>query len=149
MYALALRQLGGDIARAEETVQEAWVRAVERWAEFRDGSSRRTWLCGFVVRVAWEQLRSAAEMPAAADDDLARDDERLRGTFDRIDLERAIAALPPGFRQVLVLHDIEGYTHEEISSALGIVPGTSKSQLNRARQALRATLRPRGTHNVR
>ena len=59
---------------------------------------------------------------------------------DRIDLEAAIAALPPGFRQVLVLHDIEGFTHEEIAEALGLVPGTSKSQLARARRRVREML---------
>jgi RNA polymerase sigma-70 factor (ECF subfamily) len=146
MYALALRQLGGDTAAAEEAVQESWVRAVERWADFTGASSRRTWLCGFVVRVAWEQLRGATRFETEADA-LAATDERLTGTFDRVDLERAIAALPPGFRQVLVLHDIHGFTHEEIATALGIVPGTSKSQLARARAVLRASLRPRGAIN--
>jgi RNA polymerase sigma-70 factor (ECF subfamily) len=57
---------------------------------------------------------------------------------DRLDLERAIAALPDGCREVFVLHDLEGFTHEEIAARLGVVPGTSKSQLSRARSALRA-----------
>ena len=59
---------------------------------------------------------------------------------DRLDLERAIAALPPGARQVLVLHDVEGFTHEEIATMLGIEPGTSKSQLFHARRRMRETL---------
>lgn len=143
MYALALRQLGGDAQAAEEAVQEAWVRAVERWTEFAGAASRRTWLCGFVLRVAWEQVRHTAG-DSVDTERIAVPDERLSGTFDRVDLERAIAALPPGFRQVLVLHDVQGFTHEEIANALGIVPGTSKSQLARARSALRAALRPRG-----
>ena len=62
------------------------------------------------------------------------------GCIDSIDLEAAIAALAPRFRQVFVLHDIEGFTHEEIATALGLVPGTSKSQLARARHRLRELL---------
>jgi RNA polymerase sigma-70 factor (ECF subfamily) len=143
MFALALRQVGGDSSLAEDTVQEAWVRAVERWDAFRGDAARRTWLCGFVVRIAWEHARGN-DVLSLDDDATSAPDERLSGVFDRVDLERAIARLPAGSRQVLVLHDIEGYTHEEIANALGIVPGTSKSQLARARQSLRASLQPRG-----
>ncbi len=146
MFALAIRQLAGEHDAAEDVVQEAWMRAAERWTEFRGQSARRTWLCGFVVRVAWELQRRAAASPApqtdgaALTDGAAFGDERLRGVFERVDLERAIAALPPGFRAVLLLHDVEGYTHDEIAATLGIVAGTSKSQLARARQALRRAL---------
>ena len=67
-----------------------------------------------------------------------------RGNVERtIDLERALSSLPPGYRAVIVLHDVEGYTHREIAAALEIDEGTSKSQLSRARQALRARLDPR------
>ena len=72
--------------------------------------------------------------------------------FDRLDLETAIAALAPGFRSVLVLHDIEGFTHDEIGSMLGLAPGTSKSQLARARQRVRSMLEtgiPRVAHEPR
>jgi len=79
-------------------------------------------------------------------DDLALgvDDVALRGSYDRLDLERAIEGLADGFRQVFVLHDVQGYTHEEIADLLGIEPGTSKSQLSRARRALRRVLEPPG-----
>src|SRR5262249_42909611 len=79
-------------------------------------------------------------------DDLAAgaDDVALCGSYDRLDLERAIAALADGFRLVFVLHDVQGYTHEEIADLLGIEPGTSKSQLSRARRALRRALYPPG-----
>jgi RNA polymerase sigma-70 factor (ECF subfamily) len=141
MYALALRNAGGDVAVAEDVVQESWVRAVERWDTFRGDAERKTWLCGFVVRVGWERART--DITADADTEPAGvPDERLTGVFDRLDLERAIRALPSGFRQVLVLHDVEGYAHNEIAALLGIVPGTSKSQLARARRALRAALQP-------
>jgi RNA polymerase sigma-70 factor (ECF subfamily) len=140
MYRLALRQLGGDAQAAEEVVHEAWIRAAERMDTFRGLAALRTWLCGFVIRVAHEAMRPHGPEIAAEAADTPTDDRRLTGVFDRVDLERAIAGLPPGFRQVLVLHDIEGYTHEEIAGLLDIVPGTSKSQLARARAALRLTL---------
>lgn len=140
MYGLALRQLGGDAATAEDVVHDAWIRGVERLGSFRGESSLRTWLNGFVVRLAWESQRiSFDELDAnAAEPAEAHDPGALAA--DRMDLERAIAALPNGFRQVLVLHDVEGHTHEEIATLLGIVPGTSKSQLSRARSILRRAL---------
>jgi RNA polymerase sigma-70 factor (ECF subfamily) len=67
---------------------------------------------------------------------------RPEGGAGRLDLERAVLRLPDGYREVLVLHDIEGYTHEEIADRLGIAPGTSKSQLSRARDSLRRWLAP-------
>jgi RNA polymerase sigma-70 factor (ECF subfamily) len=139
LFRLARRLLDGDAARAEDAVQESWVRAVERIGEYRGDSAFRTWLAGFVVRIAREQLRPA-RLERDLDADPGADDVRLTGTFARVDLERAIAALAPGFREVLWMHDVEGFTHEEIAQALGIVPGTSKSQLARARQAMRRAL---------
>jgi RNA polymerase sigma-70 factor (ECF subfamily) len=139
MYQLALRQLGGDVDAAEEVVHESWIRAAERIDRFRGDAAPSTWLCGFVIRVAHEVLRRGRVGPEELPD-VGADDHRLTGVFDRLDLEAAIAALPAGFRQVLVLHDVEGYTHDEIAGLLGIVAGTSKSQLARARRALRLTL---------
>jgi RNA polymerase sigma-70 factor (ECF subfamily) len=76
-------------------------------------------------------------------------EDRTQGaTWDRVDLERAIAALPPGYREVLVLHDVEGYTHAEIGTLLGLDAGTSKSQLARARQAMRSALTAREEKGV-
>ena len=142
VYQLALRLLGGDVREAEDAVQETWIRAIEGLRAFRWEAAFATWLSGIAIHVARDALR-----------------RRLRGredlwepTFDppapeaplgeRIDLERAIAALPDGYRAVLVLHDIEGMLHEEIGAALEISAGTSKSQLHRARRALRARLAP-------
>lgn len=151
LYRVARRALGGDATLAEDVVQDAWIRAVGRLADFRADSTFRTWLVGFVVRIAREQLRDARKEVDLADADrrgamgpidvaVATDDARLTGTFARVDLERAIATLAPGFREVLWLHDVEGFTHEEIAQSLGIVPGTSKSQLARARHAMRRAL---------
>lgn len=140
LYRLALRLLGGDASTAEDVVQETWIRAVERMAAFRGDAPMRTWLSGFVVRVAQETMRGSARTVEQDLELVPGDDRQLSGAIDRVDLERAIAALPPGFRSVLVLHDVQGHTHDEIAELLGIVVGTSKSQLARARAALRLAL---------
>lgn len=138
LYAFALR-LQGDADEANDVVQEAWLRALRGLGGFTWKSALRTWLSGIVLnccRERWvargESLEIAPDLASAADDhaDL------------RVDLERAIAALPTGYRTVVVLHDIEGYTHEEIAAQLGVEPGTSKSQLARARRDLRRRLAP-------
>ncbi len=141
LYRLALRLTGGSAADAEDITHEAWVRAVERLATFEWRAALRTWLSAFVIRCAHERDR-AATRAAQPMEELApgTDDAALRGSYDRLDLERAIAGLADGFRQVFVLHDVQGYTHEEIADLLGIEPGTSKSQLSRARRALRRKL---------
>lgn len=129
---------------AEEITHDAWVRAASRLARFEWRSALRTWLAGFVVRCASEAVRQSAEEVALDEAILETEDAVLMGSFARVDLERAIARLAPGFRHVLVLHDVEGYTHEEVGRLLGIEPGTSKSQLSRARAVLRRALGERG-----
>lgn len=137
LYRLALRLLGGRRAEAEDALQETWLRAIARLADFRGDASLRTWLAGFTINCCRERWRRRehADQPVEAGE--------TQPLGDRVDLERAIAALPDGHREVFVLHDLEGYTHEEIAERLGIVPGTSKSQLSRARAALRARMGPR------
>ncbi|MBT8487923.1 MAG: sigma-70 family RNA polymerase sigma factor, partial [Gemmatimonadetes bacterium] len=102
-----------------------------------------TWLAGFVVngarRVYRRQQRSPEAYPPGGGNGSGEDVD-LAGVVDRVDLERGIAALPEGARHVFVLHDVEGWTHKEIASRLGIQPGTSKSQLSRARSLLRESL---------
>ncbi len=102
----------------------------------------RVWLSGFVVNRWREVARAGARDagPPIENLSLSIEDVALRGVFDRIDLERVIAALPPGYRQIFVLHDIEGYTHQEIAGLLDIAAGTSKSQLSCARRELRRAL---------
>lgn len=138
LYRLALRLTGGREADASDAVHDAWVRATERLASFQWKSQLRTWLAGFVVNAVREQRR--AEPDDVSLDDIVIASEVPLGGFERVDLERALSALAPGFRQVLVLHDVEGYTHEEIGQLLGIEPGTSKSQLSRARAVMRRLL---------
>lgn len=129
-------------------MHDAWLAAVERLGSFRWESSLRSWLSGFVINQVRQRWRTDRREPALEVTE-AEDDLRLLMASDRVDLERAIAALPDGFRAVLVLHDIEGYTHEEIGEFLGVVPGTSKSQLARARRVVRETLGKGTVHDAR
>lgn len=148
-FGLALRLAGGDEDTAADVVQEAWVRAVDRFDRYRAGEPFGAWLRGFVVNCWRERLRSrrrAAEVDL--DDDIA--DTTSLGSdgvgylddfaVDAETLRRAVQALPPGFREVLILHDVEGYTHAEIAALLEVGEGTSKSQLSRARGRLRRML---------
>ena len=142
LYGLALRLLGGHAQDAEDVVHDAWLRAGGGFATFAWRSTLRTWLSGIVINCARE-LWGARSQPEVSLDDLPEpgsDDAELRGTFDRLELERALATLAAGYREVLVLHDVEGYTHQEIAGLLSMTPGTSKSQLSRARHALRRAL---------
>ncbi|HEU5358441.1 MAG TPA: sigma-70 family RNA polymerase sigma factor [Gemmatimonadales bacterium] len=137
LYALALRLTGGDQGEAEDLVQESWVRALTALRTFRAESALRTWLCGVLVNVRRGRLRAEWRIVDAPEvEPIAKGN----GPDDAIDLERAIATLPEGARDVYVLHDVHGYTHREIAELLGIVEGTSKSQLNRARSLLRSAL---------
>lgn len=137
LYALALRLTGGDQNEAEDLVQESWVRAVGALSSFRADSALRSWLCGLLVNVRRERIRGAWRTVDAPD---AEAIAPAIVSDTALDLERAIGGLPDGARDVFVLHDVYGYTHQEIADLLGIVEGTSKSQLTRARTLLRSSL---------
>jgi RNA polymerase sigma-70 factor (ECF subfamily) len=137
LYALGLRLTGGDQGEAEDLVQECWVRSLTALQTFRSQSALRSWLCGVLVNVRRGRIRAEWRIVDAPDVEPIAE---TVGHDDAIDLERAIAALPEGARDVYVLHDVHGYTHNEIAEMLGIVEGTSKSQLNRARSLLRSSL---------
>lgn len=142
LYGLALRLTGGDDTDAQDIVHDAWVRAVARFTGFEWRSALSTWLCGFIV-LRWREMdkQRRRENDTSFDDDaVGVDDRQLEGTFDRVVLEQAVARLAAGYREVLVLHDVHGYTHDEIGALLGIDAGTSRSQLSRARRALRNAL---------
>jgi RNA polymerase sigma-70 factor (ECF subfamily) len=147
LYGLALRLVGGREAEAQDVAQETWVRACRKLADFRWESSLRTWLCAIAVNRVREVARGRGR--EVATDGVEPVVSPRTGPVDPLDLERAIASLPPGYRQVLVLRDIEGYTHKEIGQFLGIDPGTSKSQLSHARRAMRGLLRPEERHDER
>ena len=137
---LVARLLGGVNADADDAVQEAWMRAVRALGEFRHDASFATWIGAIGIRVCHETFRRrkrwsflGGEIPHALAARPVQEHERL-------DLESAIARLPEGYRTVLVLHDVEGFTHGDIARQLGIAEGTSKSTLSRARAAVRRHL---------
>ena len=140
LYQLVLRLLGGAEHDAEDVVQETWIRATERLGDFRWAAALSTCLAGIGLNVARGLLRKKGRWVDMEDAPEPWRPPERHG--ERIDLERAIETLPAGYRTVLVLHDVEGYKHEEIGEMLGIAPGTSKSQLFHARKALRQVLEP-------
>ena len=125
-------------------MQSTWIIAVQRLADFRWESSLKTWLSGIALNACREiQRRRRAETSLPRSD--AENDSKTAlhpAPGATLDLDRALSDLPEGYREALILHDVEGYTHEEIARLLGIDTGTSKSQLSRARKALKALLQP-------
>ena len=134
LWAMALRLTGHLEFEAEEIVQQAWIRAVERLERFRGESSLRTWLGGILVNCWRERRRELAWEAAELPEDLEAKDAQRRP--EAVDLERALAALPDGLRAVVLLHDVAGFTHQEIGERLAIAAGTSKSRLFTARRLL-------------
>jgi RNA polymerase sigma-70 factor (ECF subfamily) len=126
---------------AEDAIQEAWIRAVSGLGAFRWEAAFSTWLTGIALNCAREVLRKKGRRNETSTEGVL---EHLGGRRPepgrRLDLEEAIAALPDGYRTVLVLHDLEGFTHPEISDRLQIAVGTSRSQLHHARRAVRRYL---------
>jgi RNA polymerase sigma-70 factor, ECF subfamily len=141
LYRIARRVAGREAHEAEDLLQATWIRAAAGLAGFAWQSSLRTWLTGILLHCAREasrrSTRTAGGEPATSD---IEDGRATPSHSERLDLERAVAALPEGYREILVLHDIEGYTHGEIAALLGITEGTSKSQLSHARDAVRRRL---------
>jgi RNA polymerase sigma factor (sigma-70 family) len=141
VYATILRLMGGDRGRAEDLTQEAFVRVWQKLSEFRFESAFATWLHRLAVNVALMALRADRALPQAGEDiddeDLHIPESRPTAPDVRIDLEALIPKLPPRARAVLLLHDIEGWQHDEIGRELGMAVGTSKAQLHRARRLLK------------
>ncbi len=143
IYALCLR-MSADPGEAERLTQDVFVRAWRRLDSFRGESAFSSWLYRLAVNVVLQDRRTAGRLRARVffTDEPAPAAARSDSIEDRMDLERAIASLPDGAREALVLHDIEGYTHEEIGRLTGKAAGTIKAQLHRARKLLRERLGP-------
>jgi RNA polymerase sigma-70 factor (ECF subfamily) len=157
VYSLCLR-MTGNTAEAEDLTQEAFLQLFRKIATFRGESAFSTWLHRMVVNVVLMHLRKKGLQQVSLDEvdtsqeepvkrDYGDDDRRLIGSIDRISLARGIAALPRGYRSVFVLHDVEGYEHNEIAQIMNCSIGNSKSQLHKARMKLREYLR-RDQRNV-
>lgn len=142
VYAV-LRRLAGDDDLAQDLAQDVWVTAFRKLGAFEGRSSFGTWVYRVAVNTAMGRLRERARRPVTdldVEDWVSTADGNPDRTVDRIALSRALDRLPAGYRMVLVLHDLEGYTHEEIAAQLSITTGTSKSQLHKARARMRALL---------
>ena len=143
VYAV-VRRIAGEDDLAQDYAQEAWIRAIRALPSFRGDARFSTWLHRIAVNSALQALRKAdtrtkreAPLPEAIPVPASEGDVLLGDL-----LERAMDRLPVGMRQVLILHDVEGYTHEEIGEFLGVTSGTSKSQLFKARAKMRDLLCP-------
>lgn len=144
-----VRRVVGDDHVAEDVSQDAWIRAFEKLHLFRGDAAFSTWMHRLAVNAAVNKLRSQGrrskletspelELPVQEPDE---------SVLNQKQLARALDALPNGYRTVLVLHDVEGLTHDEIGERLGIAAGTSKSQLHKARGRMRQLLEPKSTRN--
>ncbi len=159
VYSLCLRMLG-NVAEAEDLAQESFLQLHRKIATFRGDSAFSTWLHRLTINVVLMHLRRKGLKLISLDEALdptpdsgpARSfgapDLRLTGTIDRMTLEKAIENLPAGYRLIFVLHDIEGYEHNEIAVLLDCSVGNSKSQLHKARMKLREALRATAQEEV-
>jgi RNA polymerase sigma-70 factor (ECF subfamily) len=143
-YALCLRLVGGDSHDAKALLQDVFVRAWRRLDTFRGDAAFSSWLHRLAVNTMMDNARTEGRRTARV---LPMDDtSRLSGAARssgielRLDMEAAIASLPKGARLAFVLHDVEGYQHQEIAAQLGVSVGTIKAQLHRARRLLRERL---------
>lgn len=152
IYSLCLRMVG-NIAEAEDLTQEAFLQLHRKIGTFRGDSAFSTWLHRLAINVVLMQLRKKGLQVISLDEAMeptveerpgrsfGAPDPTLSGAIDRMALQRAIEDLPAGYRLIFVLHDIEGYEHNEIASMLDCSIGNSKSQLHKARLKLRDALR--------
>jgi RNA polymerase sigma-70 factor (ECF subfamily) len=139
-----VRRLVGDDHLAEDVSQDAWVRAFEKLGSFRGEAAFGTWMHRLAVNTALNRLRRRDRRPeveSAAEPPTAPSDAADKILNQRV-LGQALDRLPDGYRRVLVMHDVEGMTHEEIADRLGVAIGTSKSQLHKARARMRDLLAP-------
>ncbi len=143
VYALC-RRICGDPGRAEELVQEVFLRAWKHRESAHQGDGYAGWICRVAINVAISDNRSRGRRSRrellVEDPDSWNRTPRRTTPGTGLDLEKAIAALPPGARKIFVLHDVEGYRHQEIGRILGLSSGTTKAQLHRARKLLREAL---------
>jgi len=152
VYSLCLR-MTANTAEAEDLTQEAFLQLYRKIATFRGESAFSTWLHRLSVNVVLMHLRkkglpvvSLEETTQGGEEDTPKkdfgaDDVALSGSIDRLQLQRAVAELPPGYRTIFVLHDVQGYEHNEIAGMVGCSIGNSKSQLHKARMKLRDLLK--------
>ena len=153
VYSLCLR-MTANTAEAEDLTQEAFLQLYRKIATFRGESAFSTWLHRLSVNVVLMHLRKKGLPVVSLEEttqgggeedtpkkDFGAEDIALAGSIDRLQLQRAVEDLPPGYRTIFVLHDVEGYEHNEIATIVGCSIGNSKSQLHKARMKLREFLK--------
>jgi RNA polymerase sigma-70 factor (ECF subfamily) len=151
VYSLCLR-MTANTAAAEDLTQEAFLQLFRKIATFRGESAFSTWLHRMAVNVVLMQLRKKGLSVVPLEETVEGEEETpkkelgavdavLAGSIDRLQLQRAVDDLPPGYRTIFVLHDVEGYEHNEIAAKVGCSIGNSKSQLHKARMKLRELLK--------
>lgn len=152
IYSLCLRMVGNS-TEAEDLTQEAFLQLHRKISTFRGDSAFSTWLHRLTINVVLMQLRRKGLQLISLDEAMepqpeegpgrsfGAPDQTLAGAIDRLTLERAIGDLPTGYRLIFILHDVEGYEHNEIAAMLDCSIGNSKSQLHKARLKLRDALR--------
>jgi len=151
VYSLCLR-MTANTAAAEDLTQEAFLQLFRKIGTFRGESAFSTWLHRMAVNVVLMQLRKKGLAVVPLDETMETEEEsakkepggedlRLAGSIDRLQLGRAVEELPPGYRMIFLLHDVEGYEHNEIAGMVGCSIGNSKSQLHKARMRLRELLK--------
>jgi RNA polymerase sigma-70 factor (ECF subfamily) len=155
VYSLCLRMVAGNSAQAEDFTQDVFLQLFRKIQSFRSESAFSTWLHRLTVNIVLMRLRRKSHIVASIEEMNQEKNERdesvqpwepggpdlqLTGVVDRLHLERAIGQLPPGSRAMFVLHEVEGYEHEEIARMRGCTVGNSKSQLHKARVRLRQIL---------
>lgn len=154
VYALCLR-MTTDPTLAEDLTQDVFIQLFNKIGSFRGESAFTTWLHRMTVNQVLMYFRKRSTKSELTSGDDETPDQIVKGTenpgampiVDRIALENAVQQLPPGYRTVFVLHDVEGYEHEEIARMLGVAEGTSKSQLHKARLKLRGLIRQQAALN--
>ena len=155
VYSLCLR-MTQNVAEAEDLAQEAFIQLFRKIGSFRGESAFTTWLHRLTVNQVLMHFRKRSVKLERTTEEGETPVQVVRGTenpnkmpvLDRISLERALTQLPPGYRSVFVLHDIEGHEHDEIAKILGVAVGTSKSQLHKARMKLRRLLKKENLETV-
>jgi len=152
VYSLCLR-MTANTAEAEDLAQEAFLQLFRKIGTFRGESAFSTWLHRLSVNVVLMHLRKKSLPVVSLEEttqnteedspkkDFGAEDLSLAGSIDRLQLQKAVESLPPGYRTIFVLHDVEGYEHNEIAGIVGCSIGNSKSQLHKARMKLRDILR--------
>ena len=144
LYALA-RRMTGSSQESEDLLQDIFLQAHRKLDSYRGDAALGTWLYRLAIRQCLDFLRSRQGRMSAASTSLADDGPHMPSIREtpgaRIDIERAVAQLPPGCRTAFVLHDVEGLEHRQIAEMLGVTESTSKSQVFKARMKLRAMLR--------